>query len=89
MVEFRDFLVVGTYVPNAGQDLKRLKYRTEEWDPALSAYLTALHGKGKAVILTGDLNVAHYEIDIHNPKGNLKSAGFTPQERESFSRLLD
>ena len=74
--------VVNCYVPNSGDGLKRLEYRLKSWDGALAAYLERLSAK-KPVILTGDLNCAHQEIDIHNPKKNLKSAGFTPA-RPSF-----
>ena len=69
--------VVSCYVPNSGEGLKRLEYRLRDWDMAFAAYLGAL-GRKKPVILTGDLNCAHQEIDIHAPKRNLKSAGFTP-----------
>eukprot|EP01064_Diplonema_japonicum_P008016 TRINITY_DN1557_c1_g1_i1.p1 TRINITY_DN1557_c1_g1~~TRINITY_DN1557_c1_g1_i1.p1 ORF type:complete len:376 (+),score=73.07 TRINITY_DN1557_c1_g1_i1:70-1197(+) len=91
VVEFedKDFLLINTYVPNAGADLKRLEYRTKEWDVALRNYMKREVDNGKSVILTGDLNVAHLDVDIHNPKGNQKSAGFTPQERNSFSELLE
>lgn len=61
----------------SGEGLKRLDYRTQRWDCALAAYITSLEARGKPVVLTGDLNCAHKEIDIHNPKGNLRSAGFT------------
>eukprot|EP00252_Welwitschia_mirabilis_P004925 TRINITY_DN1527_c0_g1_i1.p1 TRINITY_DN1527_c0_g1~~TRINITY_DN1527_c0_g1_i1.p1 ORF type:complete len:409 (+),score=73.31 TRINITY_DN1527_c0_g1_i1:94-1320(+) len=82
-IEFETiFLVVG-YVPNAGQKLERLTYRVEQWDPALCSYIKDLEKK-KPVILTGDLNCAHKEIDIYNPDGNHRSAGFTDEERKSF-----
>lgn len=68
--------------------MKRLDYRTEEWDVDFQKYLNNLKEK-KNVILTGDLNVAHNEIDLANPKGNVKSAGFTKEERKSFSNFLD
>ncbi|KAF0684568.1 Aste57867_23486 [Aphanomyces stellatus] len=87
-LEFNRFWFVHTYVPNAGQKLERLSYRTEEWDMTLQAALKELE-KTKPVIWCGDLNVAHEEIDIHDPKGNRnKSAGFTEAERESFGSLL-
>ena len=70
--------VVNCYVPNSGDGLKRLEYRLKAWDVALAAYLGGLSASKKPIILTGDLNCAHQEIDIHNPKKNLKSAGFTP-----------
>ncbi|XP_062207141.1 DNA-(apurinic or apyrimidinic site) endonuclease, chloroplastic-like isoform X2 [Phragmites australis] len=82
-VEFDDFYLLTAYVPNAGDGLKRLTYRVTEWDPSLGNYMKELE-KSKPVILTGDLNCAHQEIDIHDPAGNRKSAGFTKEERESF-----
>lgn len=69
--------VVNVYVPNAGDGLKRLDYRLKAWDVAFAAYLATLGAK-KPVILSGDLNCAHQEIDIHNPKASLKKPGFTP-----------
>jgi len=88
-VEFDKFYLVNCYVPNSGQALERLDYRTTQWDPFLYEYLKALEAK-KPVVLTGDLNVAHLDIDIYNvgAKHTSKQAGLTPQERESFSRLL-
>ncbi|XP_062117903.1 DNA-(apurinic or apyrimidinic site) endonuclease, chloroplastic isoform X2 [Humulus lupulus] len=81
--EFDSFYLVCGYVPNSGDGLKRLSYRTTEWDPSLSNYIKELE-KSKPVILTGDLNCAHQEIDIYNPAGNKRSAGFTIEERQSF-----
>ena len=69
------------YVPNAGEGLKRLDYRINNWDKDFQAYLLSLP---KPVILTGDLNVAHNEIDIYDPKGKDKVPGYTPEERSSF-----
>jgi len=85
-LEFPSFYLVGAYVPNSGEGLKRLPYRMEYEDDLL-AYLKELDGK-KPVIYTGDLNVAHENIDIKNPKDNVHNAGFTPEERERFGRLL-
>jgi len=68
--------VVNVYVPNSGEGLKRLEYRVGSWDVDFADYLAGLIEK-KPVVLTGDLNCAHQEIDIHDPKRNLKSAGFT------------
>lgn len=85
--ELEDMYVVNVYVPNAGDGLRRLDYRVGEWDTALSAHVVALQAH-KPVVVTGDLNVAREEIDIHNPKGNLRSAGFTQEERDSFARHL-
>ncbi|KAG0470188.1 hypothetical protein HPP92_016888 [Vanilla planifolia] len=84
-VEFDTFYLISGYVPNSGEGLKRLAYRVENWDPALSNYMKELE-KSKPVILTGDLNCAHEEIDIHDPTGNRRSAGFTNEERESFQK---
>lgn len=83
MVEFDSFFLLNVYVPNSGDGLKRLSYRITQWDPSLSNYMKELE-KLKPVILTGDLNCAHQEIDIYNPAGNRKSAGFTDEERKSF-----
>ncbi|KAF0919696.1 hypothetical protein E2562_030944 [Oryza meyeriana var. granulata] len=82
-VEFDDFYLLTAYVPNSGDGLRRLTYRVSEWDPSLGNYMKDLE-KSKPVILTGDLNCAHQEIDIHDPAGNRRSAGFTNEERESF-----
>ncbi|XP_020237979.1 DNA-(apurinic or apyrimidinic site) lyase, chloroplastic isoform X3 [Cajanus cajan] len=83
-VEFDTFYLISGYVPNSGDGLKRLSYRVTQWDPSLSNYLKELE-KSKPVILTGDLNCAHEEIDIYNPAGNKRSAGFTDEERKSFA----
>ncbi|KAG5080682.1 hypothetical protein AAZX31_02G178800 [Glycine max] len=83
--EFDTFYLICGYVPNSGDGLKRLSYRVTEWDPSLSNYLKELE-KSKPVILTGDLNCAHEEIDIYNPAGNKRSAGFTDEERKSFAK---
>lgn len=83
--EFDSFYLLCVYVPNSGDGLRRLTYRTTEWDPSLSQYMKELE-KSKPVILTGDLNCAHQEIDIYNPAGNKRSAGFTIEERESFEK---
>ncbi|KDO43005.1 hypothetical protein CISIN_1g048138mg, partial [Citrus sinensis] len=81
--EFDSFFLLSCYVPNSGDGLRRLSYRITEWDPSLSSYVKELEKK-KPVILTGDLNCAHQEIDIYNPAGNRRSAGFTDEERQSF-----
>lgn len=85
--EYDGFYLVNVYVPNSKGDLSRLGYRYESWDPDLKDYLIELRAK-KPVILCGDLNVAHREIDLANPKTNRKSAGFTDQEREGISNLF-
>ncbi|CAN4089825.1 unnamed protein product [Withania somnifera] len=84
-VEFDNFYLLCGYVPNSGDGLRRLTYRITEWDPSLGNYMKELE-KSKPVILTGDLNCAHEEIDIYNPAGNKRSAGFTEEERQSFER---
>jgi exodeoxyribonuclease III len=85
--EFADFFLVNVYQPNSQRGLTRLDYRTQKWDPAFLAYLKALEKK-KPVIFCGDLNVAHQEIDLKNPKSNRRNAGFTDEERGNFSALL-
>ncbi len=86
-LEFEDFYFVGCYTPNSQRGLERLTYRME-WEDAFRAYLKELDGK-KPVILCGDLNVAHKEIDLKNPKTNRKNAGFTDEERGKFTELLE
>jgi len=87
--EFPDFTLVNVYQPNSQRGLTRLAYRTEEWDPAFLSFLKNLERKGKPVVFCGDLNVAHNEIDLANPKSNRRNAGFTDEERTNFSGLLD
>lgn len=82
--EYPYLYVVNAYVPNSGDGLKRLDYRLQQWDVHFAEYLQQLAAK-KPVVLTGDLNCCHQEIDIHAPKKNLKSAGFT---RVCFARAL-
>lgn len=84
--EFPNYFLVTAYIPNASKGLVRLDYR-KTWDEDFRAYLCDLD-KQKPLVLCGDLNVAHQEIDLKNPKGNKKNAGFTPEEREGFSQLL-
>lgn len=86
-LEYPDFYLVTSYVPNSGAGLKRLDFRMG-WDAAFQDYLSRLD-KEKPVILCGDLNVAHKTIDLKNPKSNHHNAGFTDEERESFTRFLD
>lgn len=85
--EFGDYYVITCYTPNSKDGLARLPYRME-WEDAFLAYLKGLEQK-KPVVFCGDLNVAHKEIDLKNPKTNRKNAGFTDEEREKFSALLD
>ena len=86
-LEFKDFFLVNSYTPNSGRELARLNYRME-WEDAFRSYLKELD-KTKPVILCGDLNVAHKEIDLKNPKTNRKNAGFTDEERNKMTKLLD
>mgnify|MGYP000855843985 FL=1 len=86
--EFADFYLVNVYQPNSQRGLTRLEYRTQEWDPAFLVYLKKLE-QTKPVVFCGDLNVAHQEIDLTNPKTNRRNAGFTDEERTNFTRLLE
>lgn len=86
-LEYDGFYFVTVYTPNSQNELARLPYRME-WEEAFLSYLKKLE-KTKPVIFCGDLNVAHREIDLKNPKTNRKNAGFTDEEREKFSHLLE
>ena len=86
-LEFDSFYLVTVYTPNAKRDLSRLPYRLE-WEELFRSYLTELDAK-KPVIVCGDLNVAHQEIDLKNAKGNRGNSGFTDEEREKMTLLLD
>lgn len=86
--EFERFFVVTVYTPNAKDDLSRIPLRHKHWDPAFLAYCKELEAK-KPVIFCGDLNVAHTELDLANPKPNRGKKGFTDEEREGFQRFLD
>lgn len=86
-LEFEKFHMVTVYTPNSQNELARLSYRME-WEDAFRDYLKKLK-ETKPVVVCGDLNVAHKEIDLKNPKTNRKNAGFTDEEREKFSVLLD
>ena len=85
--EYENFYLVTVYTPNAQSELARLDYRMT-WDDAFRAYLLELDAK-KPVIVCGDMNVAHKEIDLKNPGPNRGSAGFTDEEREKFTKLLE
>ena len=85
-LEFEDFYMVTVYTPNSQDGLKRLDYRMQ-WETDFLAYLKKLEEK-KGVIFCGDLNVAHQEIDLKNPKTNRKNAGFTDEERSKFGEVL-
>ena len=86
-LEFEDFYVITVYTPNSQDGLARLPYRMT-WEEAFLSYLKKLE-ETKPVIFCGDLNVAHKEIDLKNPKTNRKNAGFTDQERACFTHLLE
>lgn len=86
-VEFEEFYLVNVYVPNSQRELTRLAYRME-WEDAFRAYVQRLDAV-KPVIICGDMNVAHKEIDLKNPKTNQKNAGFTIEERTKMTELLD
>ena len=86
-LEMADFYLVDVYVPNSQDELRRLDYRMR-WDAAFRAYLNGLDER-KPVIVCGDFNVAHKEIDIKNPQSNHHNAGFTDEERADFTTLLD
>ena len=85
--EFPDFFVVNVYVPNSQRELTRLAYR-QEWDRDFLAYLKKLERR-KPLIICGDMNVAHQEIDLATPKANMKNHGFTPEERSGFSKMIE
>lgn len=84
--EYEKFYLVCVYVPNSQDELKRLDYRMQ-WEDDFRAYVTALAQK-KSVVICGDLNVAHEEIDLKNPSSNRRNAGFTDEERGKFNELL-
>jgi exodeoxyribonuclease-3 len=86
--EFENFHVVTVYTPNAKDDLSRLDLRFKHWDPAFLAYCRQLETR-KPVILCGDLNVAHTELDLANPKPNRGKKGFTDEERKGFQNMVD
>ena len=86
-LEFENFYMVNVYTPNSQRELTRLKYR-EQWEDDFREYLLKLD-KDKPVIVCGDMNVAHKEIDLKNPKSNRRNAGFTNEEREKMTALLD
>jgi exodeoxyribonuclease III len=86
-LEYEKFFLVNVYTPNSQRDLARLGFRLE-WEDKIRTYLQELD-KSKPIILCGDLNVAHQEIDLKNPKSNLNNSGFTPQERGKMTTLLE
>ncbi len=86
-LEFDKFYLVNCYTPNSKRELERLNYRMK-WEDAFRNYLLKLN-ENKPVIMCGDLNVAHKEIDLKNPKSNRRNAGFTDEERDKMTELLD
>jgi exodeoxyribonuclease III len=86
-MEFEKYYVVTVYTPNAKRGLERLEYRHKKWDPLFLAYMRDLEKK-KPIIMCGDFNVAHKEIDLARPKDNVKNAGFTPEEREGVDKIV-
>ncbi len=86
--EFPEYFVVTVYTPNAKEDLSRVPLRHRGWDPAFLAHCKALEKK-KPVIFCGDLNVAHTELDLANPKANVGKKGFTAEERAGFQAFVD
>jgi exodeoxyribonuclease-3 len=86
-LEYEKFFLVNVYTPNSQRDLARLGFRLE-WEDKIRTYLQELD-KSKPIILCGDLNVAHQEIDLKNPKSNLNNSGFTPEERGKMTVLLE
>lgn len=86
-LEYEDFHLVNVYTPNSQNGLTRLDYRTQEWDEAFREFVKILD-KTRPVIFCGDLNVAHQEIDLARPKANTRNAGFTQEERDSFTKHL-
>ena len=86
-LEFENFYMVNVYTPNSKRELERLDYR-QIWEDEFRKYLIKL-SQSKSVIICGDLNVAHKEIDLKNPKTNRKNAGFTDEERNKMTELLD
>ena len=85
-LEFEDHFLVNVYTPNSQNELRRLDYR-QEWDKAFADYVARLDSM-KPVVMCGDFNVAHQEIDLKNPKTNRRNAGFTDEERDGFTALL-
>jgi exodeoxyribonuclease-3 len=85
---FEDFLLYNIYFPNGGQENKRVPYKLSFYE-ALLKICDGLHQEGQKIIITGDFNTAHNEIDLKNPKSNAKNTGFLPEEREWVDRYLD
>ncbi|MCA9349337.1 exodeoxyribonuclease III [Candidatus Saccharibacteria bacterium] len=88
VAEFDDYYVATVYTPNSKDDLTRLKLRADAWGPAFTEYMASLEAK-KPVLVSGDFNVAHNEIDLARPKQNVGKHGFTDEERQDFTKLLE
>ncbi|MFT4311893.1 MAG: exodeoxyribonuclease III [Candidatus Woesearchaeota archaeon] len=86
-LEYESFYLINVYTPNSKRGLERLTYRQKEWDVDFLTYAKSLE-KTKPVVICGDLNVAHQEIDLKNPQSNKRSAGFTDEEREGMTNVL-
>lgn len=87
-LEYEDYFLINVYTPNSKRELLRLEYRYRKWDVAFLAYMKSLE-KSKPVVVCGDLNVAHKEIDLKNDKTNHMNPGFTDEERDSFDKLVE
>ncbi|KAA3658597.1 MAG: exodeoxyribonuclease III [Calditrichaeota bacterium] len=87
-LEYEKFYLVNVYTPNSQRELMRLDYRQNQWDVAFLKHVKSLE-KEKPVIFCGDLNVAHKEIDLANPKSNKRNAGFTDEERAGFDKIVN
>jgi len=87
--EFQKFFLINTYVPNSKADLSRLDFRINTWEKSIMNYIKHLQKTDKQIIFCGDLNVAHKEIDVHNPAGAKGTHGFTLNERNALQKLLD
>jgi exodeoxyribonuclease III len=86
-LEYDNYFLIHVYTPNSGQALDRLEFRTKTWDRAFESWMNHLQ-QSKYIIVAGDLNVARSELDIKNPKTNLRTAGYTIEERDSFEKIL-
>ena len=87
MAEYKDYYIVTVYTPNSKDDLSRVELRHKQWDPAFLAYCAELQ-KNKPLVFCGDLNVAHTEADLANPKQNIGKKGFTSEEREGIDQMI-
>lgn len=85
---FEDFILFNIYFPNGGRDHARVPFKLEFYETLLD-YCSKLHGEGKKIVITGDINTAHQEIDLKNPKSNQKTTGFLPEERAWITKYLE